>query len=56
MKDPKSRYRFLYAKILRLRYDAAKGTLGEPVTVISGLPAGNDHVAGRLKFGPDKKL
>ncbi len=56
VKDLKSPYRFLYAKILRMKYDAAKGTLSDPVTVISGLPAGNDHVAGRLKFGPDKKL
>jgi glucose/arabinose dehydrogenase len=54
--DPKSPYRFLYAKIVRLRYSAASGTLSEPVNVITGLPAGNDHVAGRLKFGPDQKL
>lgn len=54
--DPASPYRFLFAKILRLTYDAKTGTLAEPTTVIAGLPAGNDHVAGRLKFGPDKKL
>lgn len=54
--DPKSPYRFLYAKVVRLRYSAASGTLSEPVNVITGLPAGNDHVAGRLKFGPDQKL
>jgi PQQ-dependent dehydrogenase (s-GDH family) len=49
-------YRFLYAKIARLTYNAASGTLSNAQTVIDGLPAGNDHVAGRLKFGPDKKL
>lgn len=54
--DPKSPYRYLYAKIVRLTYNAAKGTLFDPVNVITGLPAGNDHVAGRLKIGPDEKL
>jgi len=54
--DPRSPYRFLYAKIVRLTYDKASGTLSKPVNIITGLPAGNDHVAGRLKFGPDRKL
>lgn len=54
--DPNSPYRFLYAKVVRLSYNAAEQTLASPVTLISGLPAGNDHVAGRLKFGPDRKL
>ncbi len=54
--DPKSPYRFFYGKIVRLTYNQATGTLANPVTLIAGLPAGNDHVAGRLKFGPDKKL
>ncbi len=54
--DPKSPYRFFYGKIVRLTYNQATGTLSNPVTLIAGLPAGNDHVAGRLKFGPDKKL
>lgn len=54
--DPKNPYRFLYLKIVRLTYDKTKGVLGSPMNVITGLPAGNDHVAGRLKFGPDKKL
>ena len=54
--DPKSPYRYLYGKIVRLTYNLANGTLSNPVNVITGLPAGNDHVAGRLKFGPDKKL
>jgi PQQ-dependent dehydrogenase (s-GDH family) len=54
--DPKSPYRYLYAKVVRLTYDAAKGTLSNRVNIITGLPAGNDHVAARLKFGPDQKL
>ena len=54
--DPTSPYRFLYAKIVRLTFNPADGTLSHPVNVIDGLPAGNDHVAGRLKIGPDRKL
>ena len=54
--DPKNPYRYLYTKVVRLTYNAANGTLSEPVNVVTGLPAGNDHVAGRLKFGPDQKL
>jgi len=54
--DPRSPYRFLYAKVVRLSYDRASGQLSNPMNVITGLPAGNDHVAGRLKYGPDKKL
>lgn len=54
--DPKSPYRNLYGKIVRLTYTAADGKLSNPQTVIGGLPAGNDHVAGRIKVGPDGKL
>ena len=54
--DPASPYRYLYGKIVRFTYSAADRTLSRPVNVISGLPAGDDHVGGRLKFGPDKKL
>jgi PQQ-dependent dehydrogenase (s-GDH family) len=54
--DPRSPYRFFYSKIVRLTYDKAKGTLSGPVELIAGLPAGNDHVSGRLKIGPDRKL
>jgi PQQ-dependent dehydrogenase (s-GDH family) len=49
-------YRYLYGKIVRFSYNEAAGTLGNPVDVITGLPAGNDHVAGRLRFGPDSRL
>jgi PQQ-dependent dehydrogenase (s-GDH family) len=54
--DPKSPYRYLYGKIVRLTYDKASGTLSKPVELIAGLPVGNDHVSGRLKIGPDRKL
>jgi PQQ-dependent dehydrogenase (s-GDH family) len=51
-----SPYRYLYTKIVRFTYDRAKETLTNPVTLISALPAGNDHQAGRMKIGPDRKL
>ena len=53
---PASPYRFLYTKIVRFTYDRATETLGNPVTLVAGMPAGNDHLAGRLKIGPDRKL
>lgn len=54
--DEANPYRYLYGKIVRFTYNEAAGTLGNPVDVITGLPAGNDHVAGRLRFGPDSRL
>ena len=54
--DPQSPYRYLYGKIVRLIYDKVNRTLSNPLDLITGLPAGNDHVAGRLKIGPDRKL
>jgi PQQ-dependent dehydrogenase (s-GDH family) len=51
-----SPFRHLYAKVVRLRYDRASETLVEPVTILHGLPAGNDHVALRLAFAPDETL
>lgn len=54
--DPESRYRYLYSKIVRFTYNAADAKLSNPVDVITGLPSGNDHNAGRLKIGPDEKL
>ena len=37
-------------------YDAGTRTLVKPVDLLSGLPAHNDHQAGRLAVGPDRKL
>ena len=54
--DPASPYRHLYGKIVRLSYDPASGLLSDRKDVITGVPAGNDHNAMRLKIGPDKML
>ncbi len=45
--DPNSPYSRLYAKIVRLTYNKATQALSNPVNLITGLPVGNDHVAGR---------
>lgn len=54
--DPFSPYHDLFVKIVRLTYDEATGALKDPVDLIAGIPAKNDHNSGRLKFGPDEKL
>lgn len=54
--DPASPYHQLYGKVVRFTYDKAQGTLSKPLTLLTGLPAGNDHDAGRIKVGPDRKL
>src|SRR5579862_6057145 len=54
--DPKSPYRFLYGKPVRMSYEKTTETLGNPVELITGLPVGNDHISGRLKIGPDREL
>jgi PQQ-dependent dehydrogenase (s-GDH family) len=43
-------------RIRRYTYDPAAKTLGSSTDLISNLPAGTDHVAFRLVFGPDQKL
>jgi PQQ-dependent dehydrogenase (s-GDH family) len=43
-------------KIRRYTYDVASSTLRDPVDVITNLPAGADHLALRMAFGPDQKL
>ena len=42
--------------IRRYQYDASARTLSKPMDVITGLPAHDDHVGGRLAFGRDLKL
>lgn len=54
--DPKSPYRYLYGKVVRFTYRATDQKLTDPKNIITGLPFGDDHNGGRLKFGPDKKL
>jgi PQQ-dependent dehydrogenase (s-GDH family) len=44
------------AKLVRLTYDPSAETLGQPIELIAGMPAGTDHNAGRIKFGPDGML
>jgi PQQ-dependent dehydrogenase (s-GDH family) len=43
-------------KVRRYTYNPGTGKLTEPLDVLANLPAGSDHVAGRLAFGPDQKL
>lgn len=44
------------AKIVRYTYDPETEQLGEPMELLSGLEAWDDHNAGRLVIGPDMKL
>lgn len=44
------------AQIVRYTYDENRQQLVEPKVIIEGLPAWNDHNAGRVLFGPDEKL
>ncbi|WDR01607.1 PQQ-dependent sugar dehydrogenase [Devosia algicola] len=53
--DHDNPYRYLYTKIVRLSYDRQSELLGDPVELIKGLPASNDHNSGRMKIGPDGK-
>src|SRR5690606_29562611 len=46
----------LRTKLVRYTYDPDARTLDEPVELLAGLPASNDHNSGRLVFGPDGKL
>ena len=43
-------------KVRRYTYDARTQQLSNPIDIITGLPHGTDHGAGRLVFGPDGKL
>jgi PQQ-dependent dehydrogenase (s-GDH family) len=43
-------------RVRRYTYNAANGTLAEPMTVIDNLPAHDDHGGGRMVIGPDGKL
>lgn len=44
------------AQLVRYSWDANLQQLVDPQVVIEGLPAWNDHNAGRVVFGPDGKL
>ena len=43
-------------KLRRYTYDAATGSLGQGVDVLSDLPSSNDHSGGRLAISADQKL
>jgi PQQ-dependent dehydrogenase (s-GDH family) len=43
-------------KIRRYTYRPQRRRLTDPVDLIAGMPASNDHDSGRLAFGPDGKL
>ena len=43
-------------KLVQYTYDEANQALVDPVELITGIPAGNDHNAGRIKVGPDLKI
>jgi PQQ-dependent dehydrogenase (s-GDH family) len=49
-------HRYLYMKLVRLTYDEATDTLGEPLELLVGLPASNDHNSGRIQIGPEGNL
>ena len=51
-----SPYRHLFTKIIRLTYSPETGALSDPMELLTGLPASNDHNSGRMKIGPDGKL
>src|SRR5688500_13043358 len=44
------------SRIRRYTYDRNTSSLGAPLDLLAGLPSHDDHVAGRLVFGPDQKL
>ena len=41
---------------MRYTYDENLQQLVDPMILIEGLPAWNDHNAGRVVFGPDEKI
>ena len=55
VRDPKSPYRYLYGKIVRLAYNKTSGTLSDPVDLIAGLPASNDHDVRTPQDRPGQK-
>jgi len=42
--------------VRRYTFDRGTGRLGSPTDLLAGLPVHDDHIAGRLKFGPDGML
>jgi PQQ-dependent dehydrogenase (s-GDH family) len=46
----------MYGKLVRMTFDQTTEKLSAPEILIDGLPAGADHVSGRLTIGPDAKI
>jgi PQQ-dependent dehydrogenase (s-GDH family) len=42
--------------VRRYAFDVSSGRLSAPLDVLTGLPVHDDHIAGRLTFGPDRML
>lgn len=42
--------------VRRYTYNQQTKTLGQPLDILTALPSGDDHIAGRITFGPDQKL
>ena len=45
-----------WGRLAKYAYDRNRETLGSPSVIMDNLPAGDDHNAGRLRFGPDGKI
>ncbi|MBA2320140.1 MAG: PQQ-dependent sugar dehydrogenase [Deltaproteobacteria bacterium] len=54
--DPAADVSLRQAKIVRYTWDDVAETLVDPLVLISGMPASNDHNSGRLLYGPDGEL
>jgi PQQ-dependent dehydrogenase (s-GDH family) len=42
--------------VRRYAFDPSSGRLQAPLDILTGLPVHDDHIAGRLTFGPDRML
>ena len=47
-----------FQRLVRYRYETLNdlGQFVDPKVLLENLPSGNDHISGRLKVGPDKKI
>ena len=47
-----------FQRLVRYRYETLNdlGQFVDPKVLLENLPSGNDHISGRLKLGPDKKI
>jgi PQQ-dependent dehydrogenase (s-GDH family) len=47
-----------FQRLVRYRYDNLNdlGQFVDPKVLLENLPSSNDHISGRLKIGPDKKI